>query len=69
MNYVLMLLLLLIFCVLCFRIDIKNRIIDEMIKNSPKYKYINREIEKIEAYYMLLAITMTVLMIVCINLK
>lgn len=69
MNYVLMLLLLLIFCVLCFRIDIKNRTIDEMIKNSPNYKHINREIEKIEAYYMLLAITMTVLMIVCINLE
>lgn len=69
MNYVLMLLLLLIFCVLCFRIDIKNRTIDEMIKNIPNYKNINREIEKIGAYYMLLAITMTVLMIVCINLE
>lgn len=69
MNYVLMFLLLLIFGVLCFRIDVNNRIIDEMIKNIPNYKHINREIEKIEAYYMLLAITMTVLMIVCINLE
>lgn len=69
MNYVLMFLLLLMFGVLCFRIDIKNRTIDEMVKDSPNYKHINREIEKIEAYYMLLAITMSVLMIVCINLK
>lgn len=68
MNYILMFLLLLMFGVLCFRIDIKNRIIDEMIKSSPKYKHINREIEKVEAYYMLLAITMSILMVVCTNL-
>lgn len=68
MNYVLIFLLFLIFGVLCFRIDIKNRIIDEMLENSSKCKHLKNEIEKIEAYYMLLAVTISILISVCTNL-
>ena len=46
MNYVLMFLLLLIFGVLCFRIDVNNRIIDEMLKNTPNYKHLVNKIER-----------------------
>lgn len=68
MNYVLMFLLLLIFGVLCFRIDVNNRIIDEMLKNTPNYKHLVNKIERNQACYMLLAITISILMVVCTNL-
>ena len=68
MEYVFIALLLFLFGVLCFRIDVKHRIINELLKNSPKHEQIANEISQCESCYMFLAIITVFLIVICMKL-